>query len=101
MRIHADVHLAACVAVEQQVWTGSLQAGVRRVLHDALESSEMRMLEGGLRWHGRRLAVDRGLRLPRGEHAEPVAGAEGAHLYLKLGSPGGPLPLHGADPLSA
>jgi hypothetical protein len=60
------------------------------VLDGAVEGAEMLVLEGNLRWQGRRLAAGSWLRLPAGEHAEPVAGAEGACLYLKLGALGGP-----------
>jgi quercetin dioxygenase-like cupin family protein len=62
------------------------------VLDGAVEGAEMLVLEGELRWQGRRLAAGSWLRLPAGEHAEPVAGAEGACLYLKLGALGGPQP---------
>ena len=73
----------------------------QQVLHGAIEGAEMLVLEGGLQWRGHGLAADSWLRLPRGKHAEPLAGPEGARLYLKLGSLGGPLPLPGADRLSA
>jgi anti-sigma factor ChrR (cupin superfamily) len=62
------------------------------VLDGVVEGAEMLVLEGELRWQGRRLAAGSWLRLPAGEHAEPVAGAEGACLYLKLGALGGPQP---------
>lgn len=62
----------------------------RRVLNGAVEGAEMLVLEGRLQWQGRVLAAGSWLRLPAGEHAEPVTGGEGACLYLKLGALGGP-----------
>ena len=59
------------------------------VLDGAVAGAEMLVLEGNLRWQSRVLAAGSWLRLPAGEHAEPVAGAEGACLYLKLGALGG------------
>lgn len=71
------------------------------VLDDAVEGAEMLVLEGELRWQGRRLAAGSWLRLPAGEHAEPIAGAESARLYLKLGALGGPSLPQDVDPARA
>jgi anti-sigma factor ChrR (cupin superfamily) len=64
----------------------------QRVLDGAVAGAEMLVLEGDLQWQGRALATGSWLRLPAGEHAEPIASAEGACLYLKLGALGGPQP---------
>jgi hypothetical protein len=73
----------------------------QQVLDGVVEGAEMLVLGGDLRWQGRRLAAGSWLRLPAGEHVEPIVGAEGASLYLKLGALGGPQFLPGPESLRA
>jgi quercetin dioxygenase-like cupin family protein len=108
VRIHADFHLPACVAVEEQAWIPSPQAGVERVMLDRIGEEKARatslvryaprsefaphahpggeeilVLDGVFSADGEDFPAGTYLRNPPGSAHRPYS-AEGARIFVKL-----------------
>ncbi|WNG58518.1 DUF4863 family protein [Archangium gephyra] len=77
----------------ERVTLERLVAGQRLFGHPVAGGAELLVLEGGLNEGEHGYARGSWIRLPAGEHADFVAGADGATLYLKTGH----LAVHGTS----